>query len=89
MSAKFQITINIVIDLKFYSILAVIVCDPLFLDHGTVTYTTDTQAPHDYGTVATFSCNNGFELIGNVSRLCTGDGTSASGAWTGVISYCK
>ena len=61
-------------------------CEPLFLDHGGVTYTTDT---YHYGTVATYSCNDGFELIGNVSRVCASDGTSVSGTWTGDISYCE
>ena len=64
-------------------------CEPLFLDHGRVSYTTDTQAPYDFGTVATYSCNDRFDLIGNASRVCTGDGTSARGTWTGDVSYCE
>ena len=64
-------------------------CEALFLDHGRLTYTFDTQAPYDYGTVATHSCNDGFDLSGNISRTCSGDGTGLYGTWTGDVSYCE
>ena len=66
-----------------------IVCNALILDHGTVIYTTDSQAPYDYGTVATLFCNDDFELIGNNISTCSGDGKSIEGTWTGDVPYCE
>ena len=47
---------------------------------GTVGYSDALESNNEYlsGTVATYTCNNGFELFGDVTRTCQNDGT-----WTG------
>ncbi len=42
----------------------------------------------DYESVATYSCNNGFSVVGGNTRTCTGDGSSTTGAFTGVAPTC-
>ncbi len=42
-----------------------------------------------FGTMATFTCVNGFALIGNSSRTCTGDGSSTTGAFSGIDPTCE
>ncbi len=39
--------------------------------------------------MATYSCDNGFSLVGNSNRTCTGDGSSIIGAFDGVDSTCE
>ena len=43
----------------------------------------------DFGTEASFSCSPGFSLIGNVIRLCVGDGSSSVGMFEGDSPTCK
>ena len=64
-------------------------CDALILDHGKITYSSPGEPLYDFGTVATFTCNEDFELVGNFNRTCTGDGSSVQGHWTGVLAYCE
>ncbi len=42
--------------------------------------------PYPYGTAATYSCNPGFYLQGDPSRVC--EGSSVSGTWRGVAPVC-
>ena len=49
---------------------------------GTVTYSTTGDLTN--GTVATYSCDDGDELVGEETRTCLVDGT-----WTGAESECK
>ena len=37
-----------------------------------------------YEDTCSFTCNNGYELIGNYSRFCESDGT-----WTGIETVCN
>ena len=54
-----------------------------------IRYTAGTTAPYDYGTIATFSCNDGFALVGSTARTCSGSGQSVKGVWNESIPYCK
>ena len=41
------------------------------------------DGPTEQGTVATYSCNSGFSLVGDRQRVCT-----ESGAWSGIRPTC-
>ena len=47
---------------------------------GAVSYSDALESNNEYlsGTVATYTCNDGFELFGDVTKTCQNDGT-----WTG------
>ncbi len=47
------------------------------------------QFRYPFGTMATFTCVNGFALIGNDTRTCTGDGSSTTGAFSGIDPTCE
>ena len=65
-------------------------CTELILDHGKITYAPASESPYHYhGTVASFTCNEDFELVGSSTRTCTGDGNTIQGYWTGVLTYCE
>ena len=51
--------------------------------NGQITYSTDTTSPHDFGTVATFTCNTGFSLSGDSTRIC-----GSGGVWSGSSPVC-
>ena len=56
---------------------------------GQVVFTDDRLAPFEYGTIASYSCNDGFTLIGDKSvRVCGGDGLSDLGVWSGEDYIC-
>ncbi len=58
-------------------------------NNGMITYATDTTAPFDYQTTATYSCNPGYGLSGgDTVRTCTGLADS-SGEWTGTAPTCE
>ena len=38
----------------------------------------------DFGSVANYSCDSGYNLMGSESRMCTAEGT-----WSGVDSTCQ
>jgi len=42
-----------------------------------------------YGTVATYSCDEGFILQGSLIRSCSGDGSTPLGAFDGVEPVCS
>ena len=50
--------------------------------NGTVTY--NTSGALTSGTVATYSCEDGYELVGEETRICLVDGT-----WTGAEPECE
>ncbi len=53
--------------------------------NGIVTYSVDMVAPfRDVGTVATYSCEEGFGLIGLESRECL-----EGGVWSGETPTCE
>ena len=72
-----------------YICLSAITCISLGAPtNGEVTYSSGTTSPFNYGTVATFTCNTGFGLIGNMTRTCEGDGSSPVGLWSEVTPTC-
>ena len=56
--------------------------------NGQIDYSTDSVAPFEFGTVATYTCSQGYELDGNPTRTCGGDGTSPNGTWSGSSPAC-
>ena len=70
--------------------VAAIKCDTLnTVDNGTVQYNDNTTDLLDFGTDAIHSCNEGFFLVGNSVRICTGNGSSILGVWTGSQPNCS
>ena len=63
---------------------------PLFVavDCGTLTSPVNGQVTHTAGTTfgqtATYSCNTGYNLVGDSSRTC-----QATGEWSGNASACQ
>ena len=42
------------------------------------------------GSVATYSCDPGYALVGQTTRICEDtNGTVATGAWNGTTPYCQ
>ena len=56
--------------------------------NGSIIYAPDNMADYDIGTIATYDCDPGFVLFGNMERTCTqaGDG---SGIWPGGPLICE
>ena len=52
--------------------------------NGTVTLSDGTLE----GSIATYACNFGFRLVGNVERICQLNGT-INAAWTGTDPRCE
>ena len=51
--------------------------------------TTDTMAPFDYQTTATYTCDVGFGLLGgDLLRICVGS-SSGPGEWSGTAPTCE
>ena len=42
--------------------------------------------PYPYSTTVTYTCNEGFDLQGDVTRQCSG--TSVTGIWSGSAPVC-
>ena len=58
--------------------------------NGVIVYASDTSADFDFETTATFSCNPGFGMVGGDEvRTCGGNGSSATGVWTGNQTVCE
>ena len=67
-----------------------ITCDLLSLDNGVISYSPpDTEFPLRFGTLASHECFPGFSLVGTNMRTCDGNGSSASGMWTGKTPICQ
>ncbi len=54
------------------------------ITNGAISYFADMMVPFNQGTVATYTCNGGFVLIGIPTRLCGG-----GGVWFGVAPECR
>ncbi len=50
--------------------------------NGHVDFAEDDVAPFDLGTVATYSCESGFALMGNEERTCAVNGDDPVGVWS-------
>ncbi len=56
--------------------------------NGMIVYST--TPPFNFGTTATYQCNDGYSLAsGDRVRTCTGDGTSTVGQWSGTAPVCS
>ncbi len=55
---------------------------------GSVLYS-NLSEPIISGTVATYQCNPGFSLVGNVNATCVGNGHNVFGVWTSNESSCE
>lgn len=65
-------------------LFAAITCSPLSsVTNGNIVYSRDTTTTFTFSTVATYSCNEGFLLLGNNEQRCSGDGSSVNGLWSG------
>ncbi len=59
--------------------------------NGTVSYggvATDVNGKFTFNVTATYSCDTGFALVDNSSRICTGDGMSVNGGFNGTAPTC-
>ena len=57
--------------------------------NGTITYTANATADFDVGTVATYSCDQGYALnVENPSRVCTELVGSGTAIWNGTSPSC-
>ena len=58
------------------------------VDCGTLTYPTNGQVSHTAGTTfgqtATYSCDTGYNLVGDNTRIC-----QATGVWSGSAPTCQ
>ncbi len=64
--------------------------------NGQITHVPDAHAPFEYGNEARYSCyvdgenRIGYGLTGgNHTRVCSGDGSSVMGQWTGTAPTCE
>lgn len=71
-----------------FTLFSVIMCPGMSIVNGMVTYSAGSTAPYNYGTVATYTCNSGYFLSGIATRTCSGDGSSVTGAFSGVDPFC-
>ncbi len=71
----------------------VITCPPLTIpSNGSVTYnisTADGNGNYAFDVVATYNCDTGFSLVDHSLRTCTGDGSSITGAFDGLVPICE
>ena len=57
--------------------------------NGSITYTANATADFDVGTVATYSCDQGYALnVENPSRVCTELVGSGTAIWNGFTPTC-
>ena len=56
--------------------------------NGFITYAPDDEADYDIGTIATYACNPGFILVGNMTRDCV-EAADGTGVFNGVAPVCK
>ncbi len=83
---------TILLCLVKYFNFAAITCFPLDDPiNGTVIYSAAADEFGNYAldTMANHSCDTGFDLVGNNSRTCSGDGSSITGAFDGEAPNCE
>ncbi len=66
-------------------------CPPLpEIANGMISYSPDNTSDYNIGTVASYSCNPGYELRGgNVIRTCVDAGDDRGGVFSGQAPTCK
>lgn len=71
--------------------LAVIMCEALAdILNGTISYEPNSTAgSHEFGTVASFNCTEGFALVGPEDISCSGNGSSTMGQFTPEPPSCE
>ena len=70
-------------------VTSVIVCEALeLLEDGNVTYSVGEGDPLVFGTIATYSCDIGYSLLGVEIQTCEGNGSSVTGGWNGTEPTC-
>ncbi len=66
-----------------------ITCPPLSNPtNGSVSYS-NVPGQNNSFSMATYSCNSGFALVGNKIRNCSGDGSSSIGDFDGLAPNCE
>ena len=66
--------------------ITAIMCPGLpLLVNGVISYS-DTLA---FGAMATYTCDTGYGLSGDMTRSCGGDGSSTNGVWSGFAPTCN
>ncbi len=70
--------------------LSTVVTCPILdeMDDGVIVYSSVATSTLMFGTIATHSCNNGFYLYGNDTRMCSENGTSIFGVWDTAAPIC-
>ncbi len=89
-------TYNLICSNYFIYILTGVTCSESAVrsdiaGNGMIIYSSgSTTPPFDYGTTATYQCNNGYSLAsGDRVRTCTSNGTSSVGQWSGTAPVCS
>lgn len=74
---------------SFYFKCAVVTCSSLNgVNGGEISYSSST--PYDYGTRSTYSCSEGYVLVGgDASRTCITSGSKLMGYWNGTAPSCS
>ena len=77
---------NIVIQ----SFISAIECPSLSLTNGVIVYVSDTTPEFEIGTVATYSCDTGFAVVGDMTRTCLDNNQlDIVGVWSGSAPTCE
>ena len=70
-----------------YTTYPAITCPALSpLSNGGVDFSA--ASPYTYGTIASYSCNEGYWINGDAIRTCGGDDSSPIGVWSGEVPTC-
>ena len=73
-------------------ICTAVTCPSLgLLSEGVISYNSDTTAPHDFMTTATYTCNTtdyGLSTSGDRVRTCVGS-SAGPGEWSGTAPICE
>ena len=76
-----------VLDLLYLSIAAITCTSLSPISNGMISYSRGTTNPFDFGTIATFVCDDGFFLDGSMTSTC--GGTAPVGLWDESSPICS
>ena len=75
-----------------FNLLPAITCPALlFPNNGSIDFggaSPNENSTFAFNTVATYNCDTGFSLVGDQTRMCTGDGNSTAGVFAGSTPTC-